>query len=162
MMREPAFSLLKPPAPMALKGKRVLVLGLGDTGLSVAHWVESAGRHRARRRHARRAAAQEGLSRANCITGKFKASLLKDVDLVCISPGLSLEEEVVQAALAKNIPVVGDIELFAWAGDAARCSPSPAPTARAPSPRSPGTCCARRAWIAKSRETFLRRRWKRS
>ena len=27
-------------------------------------------------------------------TGKFKASLLKDVDLVCISPGLSLQEEV--------------------------------------------------------------------
>jgi UDP-N-acetylmuramoylalanine--D-glutamate ligase len=47
-------------------------------------------------------------------TGKFKPSLLKDVDLVCISPGLSLEEGVVQAAIARNIPVVGDLELFAW------------------------------------------------
>ena len=32
-----------PPAPMALAGKRVLVLGLGDTGLSVAHWVAREG-----------------------------------------------------------------------------------------------------------------------
>ena len=43
MMREPAFSLLKRPPAMQLKGRRVLVLGLGDTGLSVAHWVESQG-----------------------------------------------------------------------------------------------------------------------
>ena len=62
MMREPAFSLLK-PEPMALKGKRVLVLGLGDTGLSVARWVERDGRHGARRRYARVAAAQKGFRR---------------------------------------------------------------------------------------------------
>ena len=43
MMREPTHSMLKPPAPMALRGKRVLVLGLGDTGLSVARWVQRHG-----------------------------------------------------------------------------------------------------------------------
>ena len=135
MMREPAFSLLKLPAPMALQGKRVLVLGLGDTGLSVADWVESEGGTRARRGHARRAARARTIYAGELHTGKFKASLLKDVDLVCISPGLSLQEEVIQAATAKNIPVVGDIELFAWAaaGSARQeSSQSPAPTARAP------------------------------
>jgi len=40
MMREPAFKLLPRPQPMPLAGKRVLVLGLGDSGLSVARWVE--------------------------------------------------------------------------------------------------------------------------
>ena len=41
MMCEPAFTLLPTPTPrpMTLTGKRVLVLGLGDTGLSLAHWV---------------------------------------------------------------------------------------------------------------------------
>ena len=40
--------------------------------------------------------------------------LLEGVDLVCISPGLSLEDEVVRRAVAMGTPVVGDIELFAW------------------------------------------------
>jgi len=43
MMREPAFSLLPRPTASPLRGKRVLVLGLGDTGLSVARWVEHEG-----------------------------------------------------------------------------------------------------------------------
>ena len=114
MMREPAFSLLKKPASLALRGRRVLVLGLGDTGLSVVNWVKSqqglvrAADTRDAPPHAKKLAGEE------VFTGGFKTSLLEDVDLVCISPGLSLEEEVVQAAIAKGIPVVGDIELFAW------------------------------------------------
>src|SRR3970282_1496148 len=39
-MRQPPFTLLPRPAPLALDGKRVLVLGLGDSGLSAARWVE--------------------------------------------------------------------------------------------------------------------------
>jgi UDP-N-acetylmuramoylalanine--D-glutamate ligase len=56
----------------------------------------------------------KSLPKEEIVTGKFKASLLKDVDLVCISPGLPLQEEIVQTAIARNIPVIGDIELFAW------------------------------------------------
>jgi UDP-N-acetylmuramoylalanine--D-glutamate ligase len=113
MMREPAFSLLKPPAPMALQGKRVLVLGLGDTGLSVADWVKSEG-GTVRAADTRAAPPRNKDFAGELHTGNFKASLLEDVDLVCISPGLSLHDEVVQSAIAKNISVVGDIELFAW------------------------------------------------
>jgi UDP-N-acetylmuramoylalanine--D-glutamate ligase len=115
MMREPVFSKLFPPREFSLKGKRVLVLGLGDTGLAVVNWVKRQGGEvrgadtRASPPHGKR------LSKEEIFIGKFKLSLLKDVDLVCISPGLSLQEEVVQAAIAKGIPVAGDIELFAWA-----------------------------------------------
>jgi UDP-N-acetylmuramoylalanine--D-glutamate ligase len=114
MMREPAFSMLKAPHPMELRGKRVLVLGLGDTGLSVANWVKHQGGNV--RAADTRAVPPHGkdLPKDEVVTGKFKSALLKDIDLVCISPGLSLHEEVVQAAIAKSIPVVGDIELFAW------------------------------------------------
>ncbi len=100
MMREPAFSLLARPAPLSLQGKRVLVLGLGDTGLSVSRWVEGEGGE-VRGADTRR-------------TGPFQASLLGGVDLVCISPGLSLAEPIIAEARARKIPVVGDIELFAW------------------------------------------------
>jgi UDP-N-acetylmuramoylalanine--D-glutamate ligase len=113
MMREPPFSLLKKPAPMALQGKRVLVLGLGDTGLSAANWVHAQG-GTARVADTRKAPPRAAGLKGELHTGAFKTALLKDIDLVCISPGLSLEEEIVQAAVAKGIPVVGDIELFAW------------------------------------------------
>ena len=114
MMREPAFSVLKKPSATKLQGRRVLVLGLGDTGLSVANWVASEGGI-VRAADTRAAPPRQKEFSGELHAGKFKVSLLKDVDLVCISPGLSLQEELIQAALARNIPVVGDIELFAWA-----------------------------------------------
>lgn len=114
MMREPAFSLLKTPAPMELRGKRVLVLGLGDTGLSAAQWVQTHGGI-VRAADTRRTPPRKSDYAGELHAGKFKIALLKGVDLVCISPGLSLEEEVIQASITRQIPVVGDIELFAWA-----------------------------------------------
>ncbi|MCD6041240.1 MAG: UDP-N-acetylmuramoyl-L-alanine--D-glutamate ligase, partial [Burkholderiales bacterium] len=46
-------------------------------------------------------------------TGRFSESLLEGVDLLCISPGLALDQPVVAAARARGIPVLGDVELFA-------------------------------------------------
>jgi UDP-N-acetylmuramoylalanine--D-glutamate ligase len=114
MMREPVFSTLRAPRPMALRGKKVLVLGLGDTGLSVIHWVKSEGGS-VRVADTRSAPPRKADFSGELHTGKFKAALLKDVDLLCVSPGISMQEELVRTAQEKNIPVVGDIELFAWA-----------------------------------------------
>jgi UDP-N-acetylmuramoylalanine--D-glutamate ligase len=113
MMREPAFQRLPQPMPTPLVGRRVLVLGLGDTGLSLARWIEREGGS------VRMADSRSDPPRRNDFagelhTGAFSTALLDDVDVVCVSPGLSLEEEVVRAALAKRLPVLGDIELFAW------------------------------------------------
>ena len=104
MMREPGLSLVE---------KRVLVLGLGDTGVSVARWVEREG---GRVRAADTRAAPPGMARfaGELHTGAFTSGLLAGVDLVCISPGLSLAQPLVREARDKGIPVVGDIELFAW------------------------------------------------
>ncbi|HTQ78328.1 MAG TPA: UDP-N-acetylmuramoyl-L-alanine--D-glutamate ligase [Burkholderiales bacterium] len=105
--------MLRAPAPMALSGKKVLVLGLGDTGLSVAAWVERQGGC-ARVADTRKSPPRKADFQGEFHGGKFKRSLLKGVDLVCISPGLSLEEDLIQDAVAKGIPVAGDVELFAW------------------------------------------------
>jgi UDP-N-acetylmuramoylalanine-D-glutamate ligase len=97
MMREAPFSLLPRPAPRELRGLRVLVLGLGDTGLSTARWVEHHGgiaRVADTRAAPPRAAEYAGELR----TGAFGPGLLQGVDLVCISPGLSLELPVVRQA----------------------------------------------------------------
>jgi len=113
MMREPAFSLLPKPAKTALAGKRVLVLGLGDSGLSAARWVEREG-GKARVADTRSSPPQKNNFGGELHTGPFHPRLLDNVDLICVSPGLSLEQELIRAAVAANIPVLGDIELFAW------------------------------------------------
>ncbi len=117
-MRDPPFRMLRRPEPMALAGLRVLVLGLGDSGLSAARWVARAG---ARVRVAdtrdeppRAAALAQAAPGAELRRGAFAPELLEGVDLVCISPGLPLSQPVVRDALARGLPIVGDIELFAW------------------------------------------------
>ncbi|MGH8705419.1 MAG: UDP-N-acetylmuramoyl-L-alanine--D-glutamate ligase, partial [Burkholderiales bacterium] len=114
-MREPLFNTLPRPQPAALAGKRVLVLGAGDSGLSAAQWVaHEGGTVRVADTRAAPPRAPD-LGRAELVTGAFRNSLLKDVDLVCISPGIALAEPLVREAVARAIPVVGDVELFAWA-----------------------------------------------
>ncbi len=113
MMREPAYSLVPRPAPRSLRGQRVLVLGLGDTGLSVARWVERQGgmsRVADTRTEPPRARDYAGELR----TGVFTSDLLDDVDLVSVSPGLPLDQPLIRDALQRRIPVLGDVELFAW------------------------------------------------
>jgi len=103
---------------MALAGKRVLVLGLGDTGLSVAKWVAREGGQArvadTRTAPPRLAELRAAVPAAEARCGAFTPGLLEGVDLLCVSPGLSLEESVVREAVASGVPVCGDIELFAW------------------------------------------------
>lgn len=117
MMREPFFSLLPRPVPCALRGKKLLVLGLGDTGLSVARFALAQGaavRVADTRVNPPRRADFHGEFHA----GAFAPDLLDGVDLLCVSPGLPLDSALVRAALERGIPVVGDIELFAWVNGA--------------------------------------------
>ena len=102
MMREPAFSLLPKPARIPLTGKRVLVLGLGDSGLSAARWVEREG-GKARVADTRPSPPQQRNFAGELQTGPFHPRLLEGIDLVCVSPGLSLEQELVRATVAAHI-----------------------------------------------------------
>jgi UDP-N-acetylmuramoylalanine--D-glutamate ligase len=113
MMREPAFSLLQGPARMDLRGKRALVLGLGDTGLSAADWIARQGGN-VRIADTRVSPPRRYEFSGEFHGGAFNESLLRGVDLVCVSPGLSLDNPLIQEAVANAIPVLGDIELFAW------------------------------------------------
>lgn len=97
----------------------VLVLGLGETGLSMVRWLSAQG---ARLRVADSRNVPAGLDRlrqefpqleVHC--GAFRSEFLDGVDLVAISPGVPVAEPLVQRALQQRIPVAGDIELFAQA-----------------------------------------------
>eukprot|EP01133_Synstelium_polycarpum_P019377 gene19377-23195_t len=66
----------------------------------------------------RLAALQAAVPQAQFIAGAFTADLLDGVDFVAVSPGLAPHRElaaIAPAAAAKNIPVWGEIELFAQA-----------------------------------------------
>jgi UDP-N-acetylmuramoylalanine--D-glutamate ligase len=98
-------------------GTRALVLGLGRTGLSAARYLDRKGLS-VRVADTRATppgieALRAGVPTADVRTGAFAASLLDDVAQVVISPGLSLQEPLVRAALDRGLPVVGDVELFA-------------------------------------------------
>ena len=102
---------------MDFNGKRVLVLGLGDTGLSMARWVARCGAsvRAADTRDAPPALAglRAAVPGAEVATGRFTERLLDGVDLVAASPGVPLAEPVVRAAVARGLDVAGDVELFA-------------------------------------------------
>ncbi len=102
---------------MELAGRKVLVLGLGETGLSMARWVaRQGGTVRAADTRAAPpalAALRAALPQAQVTTGPFTPALLDGVDLVAASPGVPLAEPVVATALARGLEVVGDVELFA-------------------------------------------------
>ncbi|MFC5300168.1 UDP-N-acetylmuramoyl-L-alanine--D-glutamate ligase [Azospira restricta] len=104
---------------MDVKGKQALVLGLGETGLAMAKWLAREG---ARVRVADSRAAppnaaelRAAVPAAELVAGPFAAATFAGVDLIAISPGLPVQEANVQAAIAAGVPVVSEIELFAWA-----------------------------------------------
>ena len=101
------------------QAKDVLVLGLGDTGLSSIRWLT---RHGARVRAADTRAAPPALGtlrteypNLRVSLGAFEASLLEGVDAIVASPGLALREPLLAAALQHGIEVVGDVEVAARA-----------------------------------------------
>ncbi|HSJ79755.1 MAG TPA: UDP-N-acetylmuramoyl-L-alanine--D-glutamate ligase [Thiobacillus sp.] len=102
-----------------LSGKQVLVLGLGDTGLSCARWLAARGAKvsvadtRAAPPHAARLA--EWLPEVPLFTGPFDDVGLQSTEMLVVSPGVPLTEPAVARAIAAGIEVVGDVELFARA-----------------------------------------------
>jgi UDP-N-acetylmuramoylalanine--D-glutamate ligase len=102
-----------------LKGRKVVVLGLGDTGLSLARWLARreadvrVADSRADPPHAATLARE--LPRVALARGAFGEATLRGADLIAISPGLDRREPPVAGAIRRGVPVVGDIELFAQA-----------------------------------------------
>jgi UDP-N-acetylmuramoylalanine--D-glutamate ligase len=107
---------------MNLSGKNILVLGLGESGLACARWCVRQGACvrvlDTRREPPYLAELQRAAPEVEFISGPmnegFEKRLLVGIDLLVLSPGLSAGIMAVLHARADAIPVVGEIELFAW------------------------------------------------
>ncbi|RJG09426.1 UDP-N-acetylmuramoyl-L-alanine--D-glutamate ligase [Massilia cavernae] len=107
---------------MIYDGKKALVLGLGESGLAMAQWLARCGAlvrvADTREAPQRLAALRDSVPGAEFVGGPFAASLVDGMDFVTVSPGLMPQREladITPAALERNIPVWGEIELFAQA-----------------------------------------------
>ena len=100
-----------------VKAKRVLVLGLGETGLSALRWLATKGAVMSAADSRDNPPNIDDLRRSmpqvTIYTGKFKQAVLLEAELIIISPGVALSESAVQAAIKHGVPVIGDVELFA-------------------------------------------------
>ena len=99
------------------QGRNVLVLGLGETGLSSVGWLARRGA-RLRVADSRPAAAgaatlRERHPQLEPVLGPFQDALLAGMDTIVASPGIALREPLLRAAVARGIEVVGDVEIFA-------------------------------------------------
>ncbi|MBA3696374.1 MAG: UDP-N-acetylmuramoyl-L-alanine--D-glutamate ligase [Methylotenera sp.] len=100
-----------------LKDKRVLVLGLGETGLSVLRWLHKQGARLSvadtRDNPPGMDVIKSELPGVAIHTGPFKHELFVDAELIVSSPGISLKEPEIRTAIERGIQVLGDVELFA-------------------------------------------------
>ena len=99
---------------MELKGKRVLVIGLGESGLAMAKWLHRQGAHvrvaDSRENPPNVDALKIVAPKADLITGAFGECMFAGVDLVALSPGVAKATPVIAAS---NLPIISEIELFA-------------------------------------------------
>ena len=102
------------------KARRTLVVGLGETGLSVARYLSGQGAPVAivdSREN------PPGLERLRAelpadvalFLGGFQSEAFERAEQIVISPGVSMTEPEIAGAVARDVPVIGDIELFARA-----------------------------------------------
>lgn len=103
-------------------GVRVLVVGLGVTGLSVINFL--------RDNHVEVAAVdsrenpqglvtlEEDFKDIAVFTGGFDHAVFDVATHIIVSPGVSLEQKEIQAVSERGVPVFGDIDVFAVCADA--------------------------------------------
>ena len=91
-----------------------VVVGLGQSGLSVAHYLAEQGYQVAITDNQGNPALADKLPATIDIRqfGAIDAELLQQAARIIISPGISLDNAAIAAARAANIPVVSDIQLF--------------------------------------------------
>jgi UDP-N-acetylmuramoylalanine--D-glutamate ligase len=111
------------PTPQnRVQPKRTLIVGLGETGLSVARFLSArkvpVAITDSRAQPPALERVREELPDIALFLGEFDAAAFDAAQQIIVSPGVSLKEPLIARAIAGGVPVYGDIELFARHVDA--------------------------------------------
>lgn len=101
--------------------RRVLIVGLGKTGLSCARFLSSQLASQnvelaisdSRKHPPELDVLLQEFPDAALFLGEFDEQVFRSAEELIVSPGVSLHEPVIDEAIRRGIPVFGDIELFA-------------------------------------------------
>lgn len=104
------------------KGVRVLVVGLGVTGLSVVNFLQHNDIDVAvvdsRDNPPCLQVVEDAYRDLAVFTGGFDAAAFEAATHIIVSPGVSLQQKEIQLAAQRGVPVFGDIDVFAVCADA--------------------------------------------
>ncbi len=102
-----------------LKGKKILVVGLGKTGVSLCHFLAqhqadvTVTDHKSRPELANQLEAMGSVQVNYELGGHSPKTFLKQ-DLIVLSPGISTYLKIFEYAKAQGIKVVGELEFASW------------------------------------------------
>ncbi len=115
-------ALLKKKFALDPQTAKVLVVGLGDTGISVAHFLQGLKFNFAiidnRDKPPMMDECFQQMPDTPVFTGGFDEAAFKVATHLVVSPGVSLNEEAIIKTIANGAKIVSDIDLFACSVDA--------------------------------------------
>ncbi|MBA6288118.1 UDP-N-acetylmuramoyl-L-alanine--D-glutamate ligase [Colwellia sp. MB3u-4] len=104
-----------------LANKRIVILGIGITGLSCARFLH---RHQisfavndSRAMPISPGDFKQQFADNTLVLGHWEQALIAQADILIVSPGINMAEPAIRNAMAKNCDVIGDIELFCRLSD---------------------------------------------
>ncbi len=104
---------------MDLGGKKTLVVGLGKTGVALCRFLTARGAGVTATDSSPAAALAPALEALAALPVRLQVGVAEpagwaDQDLIVLSPGVPPELPWLQAAAARGIPVIGDLEVAGW------------------------------------------------
>ncbi|WP_310733205.1 UDP-N-acetylmuramoyl-L-alanine--D-glutamate ligase [Colwellia sp. MB02u-10] len=104
-----------------LANKRIVILGIGITGLSCARFLH---RHQisfavndSRAMPISPGDFKQQFADNTLVLGRWEQALIAQADILIVSPGINMAEPAIRNAMAENCDVIGDIELFCRLSD---------------------------------------------
>jgi UDP-N-acetylmuramoylalanine--D-glutamate ligase len=96
---------------------KIVVVGLGVTGISVARYLAGLGFDfviaDSREQPPSITQLREELGNITVFSGEFDAALFSNATHLVVSPGIALDETAIAEAVLNGTQVIGDIDLFA-------------------------------------------------
>ncbi|HLB56135.1 MAG TPA: UDP-N-acetylmuramoyl-L-alanine--D-glutamate ligase [Coxiellaceae bacterium] len=100
-----------------MKNNVHLIIGLGATGFSCVQYLASKNIPvivvDTRENPPKLAECKKQFPKIEIYLGKFQEKIFEKANVIVVSPGISLEEPCIKKCIEKNIPVIGDVEIFA-------------------------------------------------